>query len=166
MAEFFTKGMSLLGVFFCFCQWSRQHEKSSNLLLLCAIYSGHFLCHIPLAMQDIPSRTIVYPSQQFRAAVPGQVRDGIKFLCKTEVLLPGFRRNYFCPFNEEEYCAGWLIRDCVSISLGCPVHFLCYIWVLRTRLTEDSKLFMFFIQNSPKFWNPAIPKSGSIFWSI
>lgn len=107
-------------------------------------------------MQDIPARTIAYPSQrEFRDAATGQVRDGIKFLCETEILLPAFRTNYFCPFTEEEYYTGRLIRDCVSISLGVGSGLSCslsvlYLWVLSTRLTKDSKLIVFPIHNSLK----------------
>lgn len=104
-----------------------------------------FSCPTPSEMQDIPSRIIAYPSQQFRAAAPGQVTDGTQFLCKTEVLLTGFRRNYFCPFTEDESYTGRLIRDCVHISLGVGSRLSCslsvlYLWVLSTRLTKDSKL--------------------------
>lgn len=71
-------------------------------------------------------------------------------------------------FNEEQYYAGRLIRDCVSTSLGARSRLSCtlsviYLWVLSTRLTKDSKLIMFPIHNSLRCWTPAISKPGPIF---
>lgn len=152
MAGFSLKDMSLPGVFFLASDpvSMRSYQIYSRYVpCIQAIFS----CPTPPEMQDIPSRIIAYPSQQFRAAAPGQVTDGTQFLCKTEVLLTGFRRNYFCPFTEDESYTGRLIRDCVHISLGVGSRLSCslsvlYLWVLSTRLTKDSKLIMFPIHNS------------------
>lgn len=151
-----------------FGQWSTQMRSHQ----ICSCYVPYiFLCPILLAMQDIPARTIAYPSQrEFKDAATGQVRDGIKFLCKAEVLLPGFRRNYFCPFTEEEYYTGRLTKDCMTISLGVGSRLSCslsvlHLWVLSSRLTKDSKLIVLPIQNSLKLWTSAVPKSFCK-WSI
>lgn len=77
---------------------------------------GIFSCPILPAIQDIPSRIIGSPSQQFRAAATGtgRVRTGIQFLCKTKVLHPGFKTAYYYSFTEGKSKTGRIIRDCAS----------------------------------------------------
>lgn len=133
-----------------------------------------FSCPILLPIQDIPSRIIGSPSQQFRAAATGQVRTGFQFLCKTKLLHPGFRISYYYTFNEKESGRGRLIRDCASqyqawgYIWAAHFTFLCYIYWLLARLVKDSSLIMLSIHNSLKLRTPAVPKSGPIFckWSI